>query len=68
MLYLGWTRVDDGIGAVVYENGRRAVIFTSGDRWDMVLNDAQRVSPFAHKFLRHVFVFSLFIRYTNAKT
>ena len=48
MAYLGWTRADDGIGAVVYENGRSAIIFTSGHRWDMVLNDAQRVSPFAH--------------------
>ncbi len=48
MAFLGWRRVDDGIGALVYEGGNAAVIFTSGESWDQAQNEAQRVSPFAH--------------------
>lgn len=48
MRFLGWRRADDGIGAVVYEGGSAAIIFTSGDAWDRAANDLQRVSAFAH--------------------
>lgn len=48
MAFLGWRRVDDGMGAIVYTGGSTAVIFSSGTEWDQAQNDAQRVSAFAH--------------------
>lgn len=48
MAFLGWRRADDGIGAVVYEGGSAAVVFTSGEVWDRAVNEEHRVNAFAH--------------------
>lgn len=48
MGFLGWTRTDDGIGALVYEGGNTAVVFVTGDAWDQAVNERRRVNPFAH--------------------
>lgn len=48
MAFLGWTRADDGIGALVFEGGSSAVMFTAGEVWDQAANELHRVTPFAH--------------------
>ncbi len=48
MAFLGWERADDGIGALLFEGGRTAVLFSAGEVWDQAANELHRVTPFAH--------------------